>query len=233
MPSAVTDPWWELYGQYGDAVVMHVDLLAHGSRELEALAWLDQAERSQWDSYRYPGPRNRFGLCRSALRIILADRLGCKGDEISFGAGKHGKPVAMVRGVPVNADFNVSHSGHHGMIAFRPDGRIGVDVEERVDRPYLVGLIDSVLTRKERSEIEYMPSDVKVYAFYRFWTIKEAIIKAIGAGHSMDIARIETPRSIRRGARAGAFRDQSTETSLRLEDIGHEDFAAALAYEAF
>jgi 4'-phosphopantetheinyl transferase len=88
-------------------------------------------------------------LCRSALRSILAAELGCRGDEVDFGEEDRGKPFALVRDSPAPISFNVSHSGRHGLIAFARRGRVGVDVEERCDRPYLDSLVDTVLSQDE------------------------------------------------------------------------------------
>ena len=232
MPSAVADPWWAPYGRYGHVLVLHLELGADEYREREALAWLDDAERSRRDGYKYPGPRRRFGLCRAALRAILAARLGCRGDEIAFATSDRGKPFALLRDRPAPVSFNVSHSGGHGLVALAAGGRVGVDVEERLPRRDLDGLARAVLGPEERSGFELLASDRRLDAFFRFWTIKEAIIKGIGTGHALDVSRIQIPVAMRRGARRGEFRSPESDRSWwQLEDIGNESFAAALAYE--
>ena len=211
---------------------MHLELGASESREREALAWLDGAERLRWDGYRYAGPRRRFGLCRAALRAILASRLGCRGDEIGFAASDRGKPFALVRDRPAPVSFNVSHSGGHGLIAFAPGGRVGVDVEERVPRHDLDGLIRTALDLEERSGLALLAADRRLHAFFRLWTIKEAIIKGIGVGHALEVSRVQVPVAMRLGARRSEFRSPEPDKSWwQLEDIGNESFAAALAYE--
>lgn len=212
--------------------MVHVDLSARTDREAQALALLDDGERARWSDFRYPGPRRRFALCRAALRTILADQLGCTAGRLSFETADLGKPFCLLDSEPVPISFNVSHSGSHGLIAFAPEGRVGVDVEERFHRRYIDRLIDTVLSPEEQSEVQDLPPDVRLYSFLRFWTIKEAIIKAIGSGHSLDVAEIETPKSMRRGARTGVFLSPMLPAAtLHLKDLGNQDFAAALALE--
>ncbi len=194
--------------------------------------WLDSAEKLRWEGYRYAGPRRRFGLCRAALRAILAARLGCGGDEITFAASDRGKPFALVRDRPAPVSFNVSHGGEHGLIALAAGGRVGVDVEERVPRRYFDGLARTVLGPEERAALALLAADRRLDEFFRFWTIKEAIIKGIGTGHALDVSRLQVPVAMRRGARRGEFRSPEPDRSWwQLEDIGNESFAAALAFE--
>ena len=147
------DCWWRRYRETGDSVVIHVDLTQQAARSAAALAWLDQTERVRWHRYRYARPRREFGLCRAALRATLCSRLGCDNHELAFGTAQHGKPVALVRGRPAPISFNVSHSGSHGLIALAPEGRIGVDVEERRSRPDPDGPIRTVFAPAERAEL--------------------------------------------------------------------------------
>ena len=225
-------PWWSPRGRYGAAIVLHVDLAAHAGRENEALACLDEQELSRWEAYLLPGPRRRFALCRAALRSILAGHLGCRSDRISFAVMDHGKPFALLDGTPAPISFNVSHSGEHGLIAIAPAGRLGVDVEERATRRDFEALAATVFGPEERREFASTPEHRKLHMFFRFWTIKEAIIKAFGTGHTLDVSQIQVPEPVRRGATTGTFRfAQMPGTTWRIDDLGNEAFAAALAQE--
>ena len=233
-PAPVEGSWWSPHGRYGDTVVLHVDLSAHDGREREALACLDEPELSRRNAYLYPGPRRRFSLCRAALRAILAGHLGCRTDQIAFAATEHGKPFALLRGRPAPVSFNLSHSGEHGLIAVAPAGRLGVDVEERTARRDLDGLAGTVFGPEERTEFAATPESRKLQMFFRLWTIKEAIIKAFGTGHTLDVSGVQVPAPMRGGARTGTFRfSQTPGADWRIDDLGNEAFAAALAHEVF
>ena len=72
----------------------------------------------------------------------------------------------------------------------------------------------------------------KIDLFFNLWTMKEALIKALGTGFSLNPARFEIPPSLRRGAPAGVFRfPQCPKTGWRLENLGNAEFAAAVARE--
>ena len=227
-----TDRWWHRFKRIGDIAIIHVDLVSDQEREANALAWLDGEERSRWQRFQSPVAQRRYVLCRAALRAVLSREVGCPNESLAFEAAKHGKPFALVDGQPASISFNVSHSGSHGLIAVAPIGRLGVDVEERAPRRNLDNLIEGVFSPQERAELESLEGCEQLHVFFRFWTIKEALVKAHGKGLSMKVAELEIPEEMRRGAIRciGQFA-QIPETSWCLEDIGTSDFAAAVAHE--
>ncbi len=135
-------------------------------------------------------------------------------------------------GAPATISFNVSHGGGHGLIAVAPEGRLGVDVEERVPRGDLDGLIRTVLGPGEKAELALARGSHKLHLFYNLWTMKEALLKALGTGLSSGMSEFEIPLAMRRGMTTTIFRfPRMPEVRWRLEDLGNEDFAAAIAHE--
>lgn len=232
MPGTLAEPWWRPFRKVGHAAVLHVDLTPDAAREAEAPGWLDEGERTRWRQYRHEGPRRRFALCRAALRAVLCGRLGCRNEQLGFGASVHGKPYALIQGAAAPVSFNVSHSGEHGLIALAAAGRLGVDVEERGPRRHLEELISAVLGPAEQAELASAPGSRKLFLFFHLWTMKEALIKALGLGLNLEMSRLEIPLAMRHGKRTGIFRFPEVPTvRWRLEDIGNERFAAAIACE--
>ena len=234
LPHAPTDnAWWRPLRVAGVASIVHVDLSPDEGREGQALQWLDQEELDRWHRYRHPRPRRQFAMCRAVLRRILCERLRCANTNLRFVALEHGKPGALVGGKPVCASFNVSHGGNHGLVAFAPRGRLGVDVEERNLRHDPDGHIRKVFAPREQEALAAARGDRKTWMFFRLWTIKEAVIKALGTGFSLDTSTFEIPPSIyRRGQRRVLFRlPQLPAVQWRLQDLGDRDYAAAVALE--
>ena len=222
------------FREVGDVAVFHVDLAARSDRETEALAWLDAAERARRRRFLYAGPRREFTLCRAALRELLCRRLGCRNDQLSFSASRRGKPFVLIGGRAVSAAFNVSHSGKHGLIAVAPAGRIGVDLEERSRRRDLDTYIRLLFAPHERAALEAADAERKIDLFYSLWTMKEALVKAVGEGLAIDTSGFEIPPVLYTGARrhAAEFRfPGDPSVAWRLENLATGSFAAALSYE--
>ena len=232
MTQSGTGSWWRPYRRLGDATVFHVDLRPHADHEAEALAWLDEAERIRLQQFRIPGPARRYALCRAALRAVLAARLACRNEKITFGAGDHRKPFAVVDDVPAAISFNISHSGDHGLIAVRPRGRLGVDVEQRQPRRHMDLLIETVFTETEQEAFTTAEGRDRTNLFLDFWTMKEGLIKALGTGLYTDPATFEIPPAMQRGMKRGTFRFPDLPTvTWQLDNIGNETYAAAVARE--
>lgn len=231
MSASAARHWWSSFCKAGPVAVTHVDLMSNASREASSLLWLNEEEQARCCQYPLPGPRRRFALCRAALRAILCRQLGCSNERLSFGSSDYGKPFALVDGEPAALSFNLSHSGKHGLIAIVPHGRLGVDVEECLPRRDFDELSEAVFGPHERSALASVRGRDRARLFFRLWTIKEALIKALGLGFTLDVSQFEVPQALHQG-RMGMFRfPQLPEVRWRVEYIGNEDFSAAIAHE--
>lgn len=228
--------WWSQFRVVEGIDVVHVDLGRNPDRQKEAMAWLDRHETERLGRFRIERARRDFALCRAALRIHLCRRLDCANDDLSFGFHEHGKPFALVEGQPAPIDFNVSHSAPHGLIALasqgRPHGRIGIDAEvRRADRDF-DGIASSVFGPEERAAVAAAWGEDKIRLFYRLWTLKEALIKALGTGFTLDPSGFEVPSSMVRDADSGTFRfPREPADEWRIACLGDGRFAAAIACE--
>ncbi|MYF40472.1 MAG: 4'-phosphopantetheinyl transferase superfamily protein [Rhodothermaceae bacterium] len=222
------------FRQVGEIQIIHVDLTPHEPREQYALEWLDNEELARWRRYIPDRPRREFALCRAVLRYSLCRRLGCENNQLSIVAASYGKPHALINGQPAPTSFNVSHSGPHGLIAFaQGKQRVGVDVEAPSSRRRdFDGIAEMVFGPNERAEIASANGLAKSRLFFRFWTLKEAIVKAFGTGLSIDLTAFEIPPDIRHGAESSTFRFPGQNRTLwELQDLSTNGYAAAIAAE--
>ena len=190
--------------------------------------------------YRCDRPKREFSLCRAALRAILCEQLGCGNRQLSFETSEHGKPFALVEGASVPINFNVSHSGRHGLIARSSQVKVGVDVEERQIRFNLDGALETIFAPRERAELIRARGERKDRLFFGLWTMKEALVKAVGVGLALDFSQFEIPAKLYRGhSVSDVFKFPRLDENMRgshirwkLLNLGNADFAAALAFES-
>lgn len=94
---------------------------------------------------------------------------------------KYGRPY-----LPLDIDFNISHSGDYVVCAVSKCSKLGVDIEEIKDID--IRSFKSVFTNNEYQSI--LASLNSLRRFYEFWTMKESIIKADGRGLSLRLNKI-------------------------------------------
>ena len=224
--------WWTLFSQIDQVSVVHLDLSPDEALESQAQKWLNPEELARRERYLHAPSKRRFTLCRAALRAILCGELGCENHQLAFEISHHGKPRALVDGANAPISFNLSHSGEHGLIATAPEGRIGVDVQERSPRHDLDGRLQTVFAPKERIELARAQGADKAHLFFSLWTMKEALVKALGRGISWDFSKFEIPQNMHRnGSSSTYYFPQMPEVKWQLQNLGNQHFAAALAFE--
>jgi 4'-phosphopantetheinyl transferase len=87
--------------------------------------------------------------------------------------------------------FNVSHSGNVGCIAVASGYDIGIDVEAVRQLNDLDQMIRRTLAATEQRQIAALPASDRMRTFYRYWTLKEALLKVVGVGLQQPLREIE------------------------------------------
>ena len=151
---------------------------------------LSADDRERASRFRFARDRARFVGARGLLREILALYLNAPPGRLSFGYGAHGKP--FLTGEHSTLRFNVSHSRDEMLLAIAHMREVGVDVEGvRNIGPAVDELGDTVLSEPEKQALARFRGEDKRTTFLRFWTLKEAFIKADGRGVSLPLERID------------------------------------------
>jgi len=84
-------------------------------------------------------------------------------------------------------DFNISHSGNRVICCGTTNGKIGVDVE--LIKPINFNDYTDYFTKNEWDKI--LNAANPNITFYKFWTRKEAVLKAAGTGFYMPLQEID------------------------------------------
>ena len=135
--------------------------------------------------------RDRFVARRGLLRLLLARYVDCAPADLAFAYGPHGKPELAVPSGDPPVTVSWSHSSGLGLYALARGRRVGVDVEARRDLPEAGGVADLCFSPRERSALAARPRGDLTAAVLRGWTVKEAYVKAVGAGLSRPLDSVE------------------------------------------
>lgn len=89
-----------------------------------------------------------------------------------------------------------------------------------------------VFGAEERAAVITASGERKVERFYRLWTVKEALVKALGTGLYLDVSSFQAPLGLLHGETGAESRfPQLPDVAWWVEDLGTGDFAAAIAHE--
>lgn len=121
---------------------------------------------------------------RGILRRVLAGETGMEASAIRFREGAAGKPHLLEQPPGLPLFFNVSHSGDHLAVAVARGVEVGVDLEEVRQDLDFEPMARRYFSEREQDDLFYLAPDLRLAAFYRCWTRKEAYLKGTGSGFS-------------------------------------------------
>jgi 4'-phosphopantetheinyl transferase len=146
---------------------------------------LDDAERERWRGMRHGPSRAVYALAHATARAACARLLDTDPAAVRFTAtcrhcgGPHGRP-GVDAGAAGRLWVSLSHSGDRAAVAVAWHTAIGVDVEAVTLRGADLPL--TALSGAERDQLASLPPTDRLSAFIRYWTRKEATVKATGDG---------------------------------------------------
>lgn len=91
-----------------------------------------------------------------------------------------------------DVDFNISHSGEYVVCAVAGDMRIGIDIEHirEIDFKYF----KRVMTETQWDDI--LGSQDEMKTFFKYWALKESVIKADSRGLSVPLEKLEVNNGV-------------------------------------
>jgi 4'-phosphopantetheinyl transferase len=143
-------------------------------------AMLDADELARADRYRFASDRDTFIAAHALVRAMLSDATGLSTDTWRYVEGRFGKPALADECAGCGLRFNISHT--RGFVACTVSrDEVGVDVEAS-DRRTDFDIADRFFAPEEARLVKAAPPERRACLFFRFWTLKEAFIKATGEG---------------------------------------------------
>ncbi|WP_414571052.1 4'-phosphopantetheinyl transferase HetI [Nostoc sp. CCY 9925] len=143
---------------------------------------LSSDEIARAERFYFQQHRQRFIAGRGILRTILGRYLGIKTSEVQFNYQQRGKPVLAETFAGSGIEFNLSHSQELGLCAVNFQREIGVDLESIRPVSDLEALAKRFFLPREYEMLRSLSLAQQQEAFFRYWTCKEAYLKATGDG---------------------------------------------------
>lgn len=158
-----------------------LDTIAAGAWDGLA-ALLDDAERVRSERFHFERDRQAYVAAHALVRLMLSAQVPRPPAAWRFSANDHGKPEVMrdVR-MPI-LRFNLSHTRGLVAVGLTLENDIGIDVEAIEPTRLSLALAERTFAPAEVAMLrETRPEDLS-HALFAIWTLKEAVIKAMGQG---------------------------------------------------
>jgi len=192
---------------------------------------LSPGERARAARFRDPRDRDRFVAAHGIAREILGGCTGMEPRGLRFETDNAGKPALDRASGGEWLSFSMSHSGTAALYGVARERNVGVDLE-RIDR----NLVDESVSKRllspaERAAVDALPPAARVDALLRFWTLKEAYLKARGSGLAIPPSAIDVSAAAAGGPKvlaSGAYVEDGIPWTLAVIPVP-SGYAAAAA----
>src|SRR5260221_10001522 len=132
--------------------------------------------------------RRQRAVARSLTRYLIETRVGQSRNDYCLSSDDDGAPrVTLTGAASVHLSASASHSHNLAVSVLSTLGAVGIDVEFAKRRRSHEAIAAAVYGERERSLCQQGGLD----AFYRIWTLREALAKASRSGFSALLANTD------------------------------------------
>ncbi|XXF81085.1 4'-phosphopantetheinyl transferase superfamily protein [Myxococcaceae bacterium GXIMD 01537] len=149
-------------------------------------ALLDAGERERHLRFRFEKHRKQFLVSHALVRVVLSHYASRAPEAWSFERSEFGRPEASGEGSQ-GLRFNLSHTDGMALCAVTRAADLGADVEDESRSGETVRLAHDFFAAAEVAALRALPESLQRARFFELWTLKEAYLKARGAGLSLPL----------------------------------------------
>ena len=131
--------------------------------------------------------RQSFVLAHALVRVMLSRFAAVAPADWRFAASPFGKPAISYPASYSGLEFNLSHTRGLAACAVSLNFPVGVDVEASTRQTDCAMLAATVFSHRELAAWRSTRPELRPRNFFRYWTLKEAYIKACGLGLSLPL----------------------------------------------
>jgi 4'-phosphopantetheinyl transferase len=216
-----------------EAIVVWSASVEGGTPPSADLSSLSVEERARAARFRFSRDRELYVLGKRMTRSLIARRLGLCARSLVFDTTVRGKPELAGGAARSGLRFNLAHSGALVFVALARKRRVGVDVEHERPGLDLVGLARRYFCAQEFDRLAAGPADETRRLFYKYWTLKEAYLKAEGSGLAIDLTAMDASRVPDEYLAPPVIPAEDAPRGIRVQRLpAPPGYAAALACDA-
>ena len=149
------------------------------SHQQDLTSLLSTSEKARAGRFKLSYLQERHIATRIFLRLCLSRYAGLPPAQLEFESTPKGK--LYLRNSPRQLYFNLSHSDGLVTLAISLNSEVGIDIEKKRSLDFLA-LAQRFFHPNEFRQLEQAKDNMAETRFFRLWTLKEAVFKALGYG---------------------------------------------------
>lgn len=173
-------------------------------------SWLSAAERKTLRHFKQQTHQHLYLIAHALLRGALSQVSDTHPSAWQFHTNSFNKPLIAPQDEQQTLHFNLSHTEGLAAVSLTTLGPVGIDVEQishntsitpKTPIPLDSDIATDILTQDEYLDYLSVTSGQKQERLLRYWTLKEAYVKATGLGlsaglktYSFDLNAIPSPK---------------------------------------
>ena len=170
-------------------------------------AFLSAEEQAKADRFVQAHDRDAYVAAHALTRKTLSDFYARAPQDWRFVFNAQGKPRVDAQDDSARLSFNLSHTQGFVALAVALDRDVGVDVERMAPARADKDVARHLFAASEYAAFLNAPEAERAEAFFDFWTLKEAYIKAVGLGVALPLQDFAFTREPLRISFAAALDD--------------------------
>lgn len=180
--------WYVEYDDVADALLPRFEAL------------LDADESARRERFRFPRDRRAYAVSHALLRTTLSHYADVAPTDWRFKAGAYGRPETATPAEHAALRFNLSHTRGAALVGVVRRFDVGVDLETVERNSDADALAERYFSPQEVHDLRTLPAERRRTAFFEYWTLKEAYVKARGLGLHLPLAKFSFTFDERRAA---------------------------------
>jgi 4'-phosphopantetheinyl transferase len=171
-----------------------VEDVVHPALWVRYHALLTPAEATQASRFVFDVHRKRYLVTRALVRTVLSRYLpqqapqGWRFTTNAYGCPQVADLASLAPDLP-GLRFNLSHTDDMVVLAIRPQGAVGVDIETW-QRSSNLDIADHYFSKQEAAQLRQLEASQQHAHFTALWTLKESYIKARTMGLAIALDQV-------------------------------------------
>lgn len=166
-------------------------ILTDNATQQKLLSWLSTSELNTLRAFRFEHDRLTYLVAHGLLRATLARHTGINPANVEFQTNPFNKPYIAAPLEALGLHFNLSHTSGIVALALTKLGQVGIDVESTHPAKNVSDIAKEILTSNEYINLMQHNSADRFSRLLKYWTLKEAFVKATGIGLTYGLQTFE------------------------------------------